>query len=251
MRFFIFTISFFFLGQLFAQDVCYESLIEKSFLVNFEGLFVNNQKSRSHIDIIWKHHESAPDSFQVYLSGQRSFLFITTPDYRLIWIQPENVKRQMATHHLRETIGNSPLHWDDLDLLANGAFFCQDSSTKTKRVFATAFSQTWYSIIVDSLPSPSLLKMRGAKRASRDIIIHSWKEFSGVLLTAILELKGNDYSGSLWVRSAYPIKKNPEGDPLLQKLKGKKRKINPLLFRGSGKERKTPLILQMDNELLY
>lgn len=251
MRFFISIILFLFLGQLFAQDVCYQSLIEKPFLINFEGHFVNSQKSRSHIDIVWRHHENAPDSFQVYLSGQRSFLFITTPDYRLIWIQPENVKRQMATHHLRENIGNSPLHWDDLDLLANGAFFCQDSSTKARRLLATAFSQTWYSIAFDSLPTPSLLKMRGAKRASRDVIIHSWKEFSGVLLPAIVELKSDDYSGSLWIRSAYPIQKRLEGDPLLQKLKNKRDKKNQLFLRRSGKERKMPLILQMDQELLY
>ena len=250
MRFFLFIILFFFFGQPFAQDICYQSLIEKSFLVNFEGRFINSVNSRSHIDVSWRHHENAPDSFQVYLSNKRSFLYVTTKDYQVLWIQPENVKRQMATHHLKEKIGHTPIHWDDLELLANGAFFCQDSSAKARSILATAYSQTWYSIIYDSIPSPNQIKMRGARGLSREVTILSWKNFNGILLPAILEFKGTDNSGSLWIRSAYPIKYEASIDPLLKKVQEKKEQRNLLLLPRAERKRKMPLILQMDKELL-
>lgn len=250
MRFFLFIILFFFFEQPFAQDICYPSLIEKSFLVNFEGRFINSENSRCHIDVSWKHHKNAPDSFQVYLSNNRSFLYITTKDYQILWIQPENVKRQMATHHLKEKIGNTPIHWDDLELLANGAFFCQDSSAKARSILATAYSQTWYSIIYDSIPSPKQFKMRGARGLSRKVKILSWKPFSDILLPAILDFEGTDNSGSLWIRSAYPIKYNASIDPLLKNVQEKKEIRNLLLLPRAERKRKTPLILQMDKELL-
>lgn len=238
------------MGLSFAQDICYQSFPEPSYLINFEGRFVNSENSRSLIDVSWKHHENAPDSFQVYLSSTRSYLFITTNDYRVLWIQPENVKRQMATHHLKEKIGKTPIHWDDLDLLANGSFFCQDSNTKAKFIFATAYSQTWYSLVFDTLPSPSKIKMRGARGLSREITIHSWKNLNGISLPTILKFKGPDYSGSLWIRSTHSLNNSELTDPLLKNVHEKKGKLNTILFPRTERKRKMPLILQMDKELL-
>jgi len=250
MRFFSLFLLFVFMGQIFAQDICYQSLVEKSFLINFEGRFINSEKSRSHIDVSWRHHEQAPDSFYVYLSGKRSFLFISTNDYRVLWIQPENVKRQMATHHLKEKIGNTPIHWDDLDLLANGSFFCQDSSAKANFIFATAYSQTWYSLVLNSETSPTKIRMRGNRGLSRDVTIHSWKNFNDALLPAILDINSPESTGSLWIRSAYPIESKIPMDPLLKNVQSKNGRINSLLLPRTERKRKTPLILQMDKELL-
>jgi hypothetical protein len=250
MRFFSLFLLFVFMGQIFAQDICYQSLVEKSFLINFEGRFINSEKSRSHIDVSWRHHEQAPDSFYVYLSGKRSFLFISTNDYRVLWIQPENVKRQMATHHLKEKIGNTPIHWDDLDLLANGSFFCQDSSAKANFILATAYSQTWYSLVLNSETSPTKIRMRGNRGLSRDVTIHSWKNFNDALLPAILDINSPESTGSLWIRSAYPIESKIPMDPLLKNVQSKNGRINSLLLPRTERKRKMPLILQMDKELL-
>lgn len=219
-------------------------------IVNLEGRFINVQNSRTSLDIEWHHHPEALDSFFVNLPNQKSFTFITAGQYRYIEYKSPRYKRQLGMHHLRETIGNTPLKLDDLELLANGPFLCQDSANPRPKVLSTAFSNMWWSMTVDTLPQPNKVTMRGARKETRIFDIGAWKDFSGTQLPTLVSLISEKYSGDIWVRSAYPIVKQ-EKDPLLEKAKESPIKT-PILFRKvpvSG-QRKIPLILKLNQEFL-
>ncbi len=209
---------------------------------------MNQENSRSSIDIIWKHFVIAPDSFELTVSGTKSFLYVTTPDYRYIEIRPQKIKRQMAYHHLKEFIGNTPLRWDDLDLLANGLFYCMDSTSREKNLFSTAFSQMWFSITVNQTTQPTQVITRGAHGENREFKIHSWKDFNGVVLPAIIDMRGPNYKGYLWVRSATRNSEKQYTDPILRNAKQppKPSLLLPVVVVGFDGEVKTPLILQLD-----
>ncbi|MCK9181882.1 MAG: hypothetical protein M0P13_03245 [Fibrobacteraceae bacterium] len=212
-------------------------------LISAEGQFINREYSRIRIELFWKHHVQAPDSFDITISGKTSYRYITTPNYRYIEMLPQKIKRQMAIHHLKEYIGISPLKWDDLELLANGDFACKDSSNKNSNRLATALSQTWFSLTFNS-PHPDSIQMNGAKGEKRHIRIHTWSSYDGIYLPAVIDIKGQNYSGSLWVRTAKVIHDNAQ-----EKTKtGKKqeKKIFSPLWNGGDGEIKVPLILQMD-----
>ena len=231
-----------------AQELCPQSILDSSYMVSFEGHFVNRENNRSHIDIIWKHFTTSPDSFELTINGSQSFLYVTTPDYRYVEILPQKIKRQMAYHHLKEFIASTPLRWDDLELLANGYYFCDNSASPKKILFTTAFSQMWFSITLDQPKQPTRVKTHGARGENREYQIHSWKNFNGALLPAMIEMRGPDYSGSLWVRSATHLSEKRLLDPILKNAKqhSKPSSILPLLGVGFDGEVKVPLILQMD-----
>lgn len=233
----------------FAQNACPQFLLDSAMVVNVEGRFVNVQKSRASLDIEWRHHPESLDSFFVNLPDRKSFVFVTAGDFRFLEYHSPKVKRQLGLHHLRDNIGNTPLKLDDLELLANGLFMCQDSS-KSKKIFSTAFSNMWWSMVVDTLPQPQNIVMRGARKELRTFRIGAWKEFSGVQLPTLVALESPNYSGSIWVRSAYPIVEQKK-DPLLERAKQPQFK-KPELFRKTfvEGERKIPLILQLNKELL-
>lgn len=240
MRLFVFLILFTF-SLLFSQDLCPKPWIQEDLHIHFEGFFINQKNSRVHIDVSWKHKLLEPDSFLVYLSSKKSFLFVTSPEQRYLMIQPENVKRQLATHHLKENIGETPLHWDDLELLANAEFLCADSSAKNKYVLRTAFSQTWYSLQLDSLKFPAGLTMRGAKNSKREVYFYAWKKYGETPLASMIKIEADSYSGVLWIHSIY--KKAPL-DPLKENLK--KSVKNLILFPKARRKIKSPLIFQLD-----
>lgn len=233
-----------------AQNLCPHFMLDSAMIVNVEGRFINVQKSRASLDIEWHHHPEALDTFFVNLPNKKSFKFVTAGEYRYMEYNAPRVKRQLGLHHLRETIGNTPLKLDDLELLANGSFLCPDSANPRPKVMSTAFSNTWWSMVVDTLPQPSTAMMRGVRKESRTFSIGAWKDFSGVQLPTLVTLTSEKYSGSLWVRSAYPIPKQQK-DPLLEKTPPNPIKT-PVLFRKvpvSG-ERKIPLILKLNQEFL-
>ena len=60
----IFTIALACSGT-FAQDLCPHFLLEKDLVVNIEGRFVNETMSRTSLDIQWRHHPQALDTFFV------------------------------------------------------------------------------------------------------------------------------------------------------------------------------------------
>ena len=237
------------LCQTVAQDMCPQYLLDSAMTVNIEGRFINAQKSRASLDIEWRHHPEALDTFFVNFPKREAIMFVTAGDSRYEVFSQQKVKRQLGLHHLRDNIGNTPLKLDDLELLANGLFMCRDSS-KSQKIFSTAFSNMWYSMVVDTLPRPEKVVMRGARKEARTFTIGAWKDFSGTMLPTLVSLTGPNYSGSLWVRSAYPIIKQ-KGDPIVENAQ-KNPFRRPLLFRKTlvdGK-REIPLILKLNQELL-
>jgi hypothetical protein len=189
------------------------------------------------------------DTFFVTFPNEKPFHFVTAGEYRYMEFENPRVRRQLGLHHLRETIGHTPLKLDDLELLANGLFLCQDS-TKSKKIFSTAFSNMWYSMVVDTLPQPQKVVMRGARREARTFTVGAWKDFAGATLPTLVTLSGPNYSGNLWVRSAYPIE-TQKGDPIVENAQ-KNPFRRPTLFRKTlvdGK-REIPLILKLNQEFL-
>ena len=129
------------LCQAVAQDMCPQYLLDSAMTVNIEGRFINAQKSRASLDIEWRHHPEALDTFFVNFPKREAIMFVTAGDSRYEVFSQQKVKRQLGLHHLRDNIGNTPLKLDDLELLANGLFMCRDSS-KSQKIFSTAFSNT-------------------------------------------------------------------------------------------------------------
>ena len=57
-------------------------LLEKDLVVNIEGRFVNETKSRTSLDIQWRHHPQALDTFFVTFPNEKPFHFVTAGEYR-------------------------------------------------------------------------------------------------------------------------------------------------------------------------
>ena len=201
-----------------AQELCTHSLLDQDMIVNMEGWFINAQHSRARIDIEWRHHEAAKrDTFFIHLPNTPSYKYITDSTSRYIEKDSPRIRRQMAMHHLKEEIGNTPVRYDDLELLAHGLFMCKDSSIQKPTIFSTAFSQMWWSIASDSLPQPHLVTMRGAFKEKREMRIDTWKELSGTPFPTLVTVAGMDYRGKFWIRSAYPME-DLSRDPLREHL---------------------------------
>ena len=235
------------------QKVCPHLLTNSAMIINIEGKFVNEERNKTRVNIEWRHHNDALDTFFVSPNDSRSFAYITAGKFRYMEFEEGKVKRQLGLHHLRESIGKTPLKLDDLELLANGYFKCPDSTKleQNPNVFSTAVSNTWWSFVVDTLPTPEKAVMRGAPKKPRYFSITNWKSYAGELLPTLASMSSEDYSGSLWIRAAYP-KKVLETDPTQKPVKPKILLPVPKLF---GKiavegERKIPLILKLNQQLL-
>lgn len=235
------------------KKICPRLLTKSSMVINIDGKFVNEEKNRTKLSIEWRHHSDALDTFFVNLNESPSFNYITAGKYRYMEFEGGKVKRQLGLHHLREDIGNTPLKLDDLELLANGYFKCPDSTKPDMKsnVLSTAASNTWWSLVIDTLPNPEKAVMRGAPKKARYFSIANWKSFAGEMLPTLASISSDDYSGSLWIRSAYP-KLVQEMAPLQKPAKPKILLPVPKLF---GKitvegERKIPLILKLNQQLL-
>lgn len=242
----IFTVALACSGT-FAQELCPHFLLEKDLIVNIEGRFVNETMSRTSMDIQWRHHPQALDTFFVSFPNERPFHFVTAGEYRYMEFENPKVKRQLGLHHLRETIGNTPLKLDDLELLANGSFLCKDTTEQPATILSTAFSNMWWSMSTNRLEEPDSVAMRGAFKESRTFRVRQWKDFSGTRLPTLVKLTSDKYQGEIWVRSAYPAVALEE-DPIKTRYKNG---FNGLFRKvpGEGK-RKIPLILKLNQELL-
>lgn len=241
-------------GLAFGQNLCPQFLIEKPMVVNIEGKFINIQHSQASLDVEWHHHPESLDTFFVHLPDRPSYLFITAGSYRYMEYTEPKVKRQLGTHHLKENIGNTPLRLDDMELLANGTFMCKDSSEKNPYIWSTAFSMMWWNLTADTLPQPSLITMKGANKETRYFDIGKWKTYNEVELPTLIKVRSDKYSGDLWIRSAYSIDALKE-DPLASQAKNQPKpktseEQNLFSKMPSMRERKIPLILQLNKELL-
>lgn len=217
-----------------AQEICHKPFLDKDFQISLEGSFINRSKSRTHLDILWKHHNlPQADTFAIQLSKNDSLYFVTNGEYRTLYSTKLKATRQMALHHLKEFIGKTPIRFDDLEILANGAFLCPEDSQKTNRL-STAFSQMWFTLIPDSTNVPKLLTMFGTRSAKREIKILEWKIFDSVLLPAKIQFASKEDCGSIWVHSAYDLNNLTPKDPLLE----------------ITKKPELTTVLQLDNKLL-
>lgn len=236
------------------QNTCPHLLTNSSMVVNIEGKFINEERNRTNMSIEWRHHNNALDTFFVNLYDSPSFKFITSGSYRYMEIGENKIKRQLGLHHLKENIGKTPLKLDDLELLANGYFKCPDSTKQktSNNVLATANSMMWWSLVIDSLPHPDKAVMHGAQKTSRYFAISNWKSYAGEQLPTLVNIASNDYSGNIWIRSAYPAHAL-ESDPLrTPSVKPKILLPVPKLFGRIAMEgeRKIPLILKLNKQLL-
>lgn len=232
---------------------CPHLLANSSLVVNIEGKFVNQEKNRTSLSVEWRHHSNTLDTFFVNLYDKPSFKFITAGRYRYMEIGKDNVKRQLGLHHLTENIGKTPLKLDDLELLANGFFKCPDTTKEEQpspNVFPTSNSMMWWSLVVDTLGTPNKAAMHGAKKHSRYFSISNWQPYAEDKLPTLVHVASDDYSGILWIRSAYSAQAL-KTDPL---LRDKPRVLLPvpkllakIAMEGEGK---VPLILKLNKQLL-
>jgi len=235
------------------QKICPHLLTNSSTVINVEGKFVNVEKNKTSVKIEWRHHTDELDTFFVTPNDTRPFTYITAGKYRYMEFEGGKIKRQLGLHHLRENIGKTPLKLDDLELLANGYFKCPDSTKQEQKnnILATAVSNTWWSIVVDSIPHPEKAVMRGASKKPRYLSIANWKAYATEMLPTLASMSSEDYSGSLWIRSAYPANA-PEVDTIPKTVKPKILLPVPKLFGNLAMEgeRKIPLILKLNQKLL-
>ncbi|MCQ2088647.1 MAG: hypothetical protein MJY93_00200 [Fibrobacter sp.] len=233
------------------QSSCPHFLLTSPMVVNIEGHFVNAKNSRSSLYTEWRHHPESLDTFFVHLPDRPQFNFVTAGAYRYIVFPEAKIKRQLGLHHLKETIGETPLKLDDMELLANGQFLCKDPSEQKPNILSTAFSNMWWSLVADSLPQPNTVTMRGARKEARTFTIRQWKIYANEPLPTLVKLESEQYSGELWIRSAYPIQAL-ESDPLKKNVEKRPKFEEPDLFRKIPVrgERKIPLILKLNQELL-
>jgi hypothetical protein len=130
--------------------------------------------------ISWTHIPAMADTFQIVHSTNHDILeYVSAKELRTLKSRPARSFRAMATHHLRERIFGSTLRFDDLELLARGAFQCQDSLSKSRTKLKTAFSSTWYTLAWDSLQPPSTFVMYGLRKARRSGVMNDWKALPG------------------------------------------------------------------------
>jgi len=120
MRFAILLLILSFPFALFAQELPPggDILINGEVLPGFykAGIRYGHAQSDS-LYIKWSHSVEA-DTFWVN-KGKLSLEYITKYGIRTVWLNnPFRYERRMATHHLRESILNSPLKYDDLESLA-------------------------------------------------------------------------------------------------------------------------------------
>lgn len=136
--------------------------------ISVEGRFINREFLPVHLSLSWRHAPTSADTFDIVLSND-SFRYVSAENFRYMEFRKENARRQMASHHLQEFIGESPLTWNHLESLARGNLPCDDST------------------------------------GSDTISIHGWKEYDGIFLPAIINFYGKGGHGSLWIRTARKI----------------------------------------------
>lgn len=226
----------------FAEE-CPSPWIDFPAVISAEGRFINRENVRVHVDLIWQHLPDAADTFDITISGRESFRYISSADYRYMEYFPGRIPRQMAMHHLRETIGKSPLRWDDLELLAQGIFLCRDSLHQDSAFVYPARSQTWFRIRFNH-PKPDTVWMFGSGEERR-LTVHSWNLYDGIFMPTIIDLKGNGESGSFWIRTARRLSPPaPKKAEVSETPQSASRWASPI-WNGLNRKSKIALILQM------
>ena len=182
----------------FAQDFtyCAKPLANTPGILKIEGKYINENISKTSIDIEWHHNPAAQDSFFISTPGFEKLLYITAGDYRFVKYMNTGAKRQIGGRQMRENIGNTPMKFDDLELLANGWFLCPDSTSSDPRILTTAIPETQAILELDTLPQPKEISVQ-RWNDNRSYSISEWKEFSGNILPETVSITGKNFSGTV------------------------------------------------------
>lgn len=125
--------------------------------------------------IRWAHYPQATDTFHITAPNGDYVEYITNGQERFVWTGPrERHGRRLAPHHLREPLFASAFYLDDLELIAKGAFRCQDSTEQKSHKLRTAQSQTWYTLALDTISPATRLSMHGARGRKRALELRNW-----------------------------------------------------------------------------
>ena len=221
MKKFCFLLCFLFCSLVFAEGLCDYSLFLKNQDITLKSSFINREYSREHLDIFWK-HRTKTDTFEIKNSKNKTLIFIVEKEKRHILLE-NGIKRQLAKHHLRESVFSTPLRLDDLELLSKGTFFCQTDSSQNK--IATANSEMWYHFFLSESTEPFIVKMSGYKSYKRTLFL-KWESYENKKYPAEIRFYSNkNETGILWIHSI-SSKSGIKTDPILPFIKMKE--IKPM-----------------------
>lgn len=99
----------------YAHTSCPHFLVSSPMVVNIEGRFINKKLSRESMDVEWRHHPEALDTFFVNLPDREQIRYITSGESRYMEIGKNKITRRLGTHHLKENLGETPLKLVDSD----------------------------------------------------------------------------------------------------------------------------------------
>jgi len=187
------VLASFSIGQDLAH--CTHQVAETPLNVKFKGEYVNMKKNNVTVDVEWHHNPATQDTFYVIASGSESLMYVTAGEFRHVVYGKTKAKRQIGARHLRENIGETPLKYDDLELLANGWFLCPDSAS-VPNTLVTAFPETQAEMTLDTIPFPKNISVK-RWNDDRTYEIEEWKDFSGVQLPAKTKITGKNFSGNI------------------------------------------------------
>ncbi len=187
------VLASFSIGQDLAH--CTHQVAETPLTAKFKGEYVNMKKNNVTVDVEWHHNPATQDTFYVIASGSESLMYVTAGEFRHVVYGKTKAKRQIGARHLRENIGETPLKYDDLELLANGWFLCPDSAS-VPNTLVTAFPETQAEMTFDTIPFPKNISVK-RWNDDRTYEIEEWKDFSGVQLPAKTKITGKNFSGNI------------------------------------------------------
>lgn len=176
------------------RSYCTYPLVKEPFLLEATAQANDYDGKTLVLQILWKHHPQATDTLLIDQVGGQKLEYISDGQERWLWLGRENrYMRRLAMHHLRESIFNSAFLLDDLELLTNGAYRCQDSADQSKGILRTAKSMAWYSLRFSSEDPPAKVTMAGMRGLRREIQFQDWELFleSWIPRTVLLKKQGS------------------------------------------------------------
>jgi len=137
LRFLFFYLFFLGVFQAFAQEdppdqfslskFCEYPFFREPVIVEASLRLADTELRPLELEFRWHHNPQGQDTFQIARLDGPSLLYVTNGEERwVVYSSPQPHIRRMALHHLREPVFDTPLLYDDLELLAKGAFQCQD-----------------------------------------------------------------------------------------------------------------------------
>ncbi|NLB63556.1 MAG: hypothetical protein GX801_05540 [Fibrobacter sp.] len=171
-------ILFFGANWSFATDSsCFPFFHNQDIMVDIKVTALTHDFDTENFTISWKHRPSISlDTFHI-VGKNFDLWYITNKQARFLIDSHKNSKRALASHHLRESIANTILRFDDLELLAHGNYECTPSKNEDNFYYSTNKSQMWYSLSIDNHKLPNTGEFSGFLRTKRSIQFLDWTNF--------------------------------------------------------------------------